>query len=82
MSVKKTPGRTTAGSRTFQETVWPNSVVDQAGMMRSAPSRKPTYQSGCEPAEIWSGSYGPYSHTGLTWRKAAIPARTPKTMRK
>ena len=49
----------------FQLIVWPQMYVSQLGMIRSAPSRKPMYQSGWEPAVIWEGLYGPNSHTGL-----------------
>ena len=43
------------GIRTFQASVWPQALISQLGMSRSAPSSQPMYQSGCEPAVIWSG---------------------------
>src|SRR5579875_3772479 len=54
----------------------------QLGNMRSAPSRKPMYKSGCDPAEIPTGLYGPYSQIGLTWTNVAARARAAKTNRK
>jgi hypothetical protein len=42
-------------------------------MIRSAPSRKPRYQSGTEPALMLPGWFGPISHTGLIW--ATTPSR-------
>jgi hypothetical protein len=49
--VNRMPGRIMAGTMMFHEMVQPKITVSQLGMMRSAPSRKPMYQSGCEPAE-------------------------------
>ena len=45
------PGMTAAGMKTFQLIVhWSNSTVSHGGIARSMPSRKPMYQSGCDPA--------------------------------
>ncbi len=44
------------GRKTFQLSVNPNRCVSQPGMIRSAPSGQPMYQSGCEPAVTWDGS--------------------------
>ncbi|MGW5258376.1 aa3-type cytochrome oxidase subunit IV [Streptomyces sp. NPDC004012] len=52
---KSSAGRTTAGSSTFHMIVWPAMFVSQSGTSRSPPSRKPTYQSGWEPAVATSG---------------------------
>ena len=71
-----------AGMMMFQGSVKPKSWVSHAGKIRSAPSSQPTYQSGCEPAEISAGSYGPYSQTGLMGTNAASSVVTPKTMKK
>ncbi len=51
-------------------------------MRRVEPSRKPTYQSGCEPAVTCEGSYGPYIQTGLIWARPPSAARTAKTRKK
>src|SRR5579859_5815127 len=64
-SVKNSPGTTTAGISTSSDSGWPPIESSQAGMIRSAPSRKPMYQSGTAPALILPGWYGPYNHTGL-----------------
>ena len=40
------------------------------------------YQSGCDPAVTWPGSYGPYSQIGLICIRPPIRAVTPKTMKK
>ncbi|CPU64283.1 Uncharacterised protein [Mycobacteroides abscessus] len=51
------PGTTTAGMRTFSDSVYPpitNSVCP--GMSRKDPSRNSMYQSGCAPAETGDGS--------------------------
>ena len=40
------------------------------------------YQSGCEPAVTFDGSYGPYIQIGLICSSAPIRAVTPKTMKK
>ena len=40
-------------------TVKPRPENSQLGISRVDPSRKPTYQSGCEPAETCDGLYGP-----------------------
>ena len=46
--------------------VCPRKFHSMLGIMRSAPSRKPMYQSGWDPAVIWGvGVYGPYSQIGL-----------------
>ena len=54
----------------------------QFGMIRIAPSTKPMYQSGCEPAVTWAGLYGPNTHTGLICISPPIRVITPKTMKK
>ena len=51
-------------------------------MMRTAPSTKPMYQSGCEPAVTSDGLYGPYSQIGLIWSVAPIRAVKPNTTKK
>ena len=40
------------------------------------------YQSGCEPAVTWDGSYGPYIQIGFTCISAAMSAVRPNTMKK
>ena len=40
------------------------------------------YQSGCEPAVIWPGVYGPYNQIGLIEATAEINAVTPNTIKK
>ncbi len=52
------------------------------GVRRTAPSRKPMYQSGCEPAVTGEGSYDPYIQMGLIVKRAPISAVTPNTMKK
>ena len=47
------------GIATFHDQVVPQMCVSQFGMMRMPPSTKPMYQSGCEPAVIMAGLYGP-----------------------
>ena len=54
--VNITIGSTMIGSSTFQEIVWPQMWVSQLGMIRSAPSGQPMYQSGWEPAVTLDGS--------------------------
>ena len=49
-------GSTMIGSSTFQEIVWCQMCVSQLGMIRSAPSGQPMYQSGWEPAVTLDGS--------------------------
>jgi hypothetical protein len=71
--------RTTPATNTFHMTVWPAKSVSHAGISRSAPSRKPTYQSGCDVLEEMAGSYGPNSQIGLIWAIAPKTARTPNT---
>ena len=51
-----TTGRIRIGSITFQLIVTPKIWVSQPGMMRSAPSGQPMYQSGWEPAVTFDGS--------------------------
>ncbi len=67
---------------TFQDHVVPQIWVSQFGMIRMPPSTKPMYQSGCDPAVIMAGLYGPYVHTGLICMKPPIRVITPKTMKK
>ena len=76
------PISATPGMKTFIENVHPRMVHSHAGMIRSAPSSQPMYQSGWDPAVTWEGSYGPKFHTGLIWNSALIRAVTPKTMKK
>lgn len=80
--VKISPGSRTDGTSAPQEMLWPRARVSAAGIKRSAPSRKPMYQSGCEPVEALSGRYGPNAQTGLTWASAPIAASTAKTVKK
>src|SRR5581483_240708 len=75
-------GSRMTGTRMFQDRVWPHRWVSQPGMMRSAPSGQPMYQSGCEPAVTLVGSYGPNFHTGLIDSSAPMMAVTPKTTKK
>ncbi len=82
MTSQSTRGTTSPGIITFQLTVKPHSEVSQFGMMRSAPSAMPMYQSGCEPAVTSAGLYGPYFQTGLIVISAPISVVTPKTMKK
>jgi len=70
------------GRKTFHDHVVEPMCHSQFGMMRIAPSTKPMYQSGCEPAVISAGLYGPNTHTGLICIVAPIKVRTPKTIRK
>ena len=44
--LKIRPGRRTAGTKTSNGIVWPQLWNDHDGQIRSAPSRKPMYQSG------------------------------------
>ena len=44
--LKMMPGKMTAGRNTSKGMVWPKPVNSQLGMMRSAPSSQPMYQSG------------------------------------
>ena len=53
--MNRIPGITTDGMKMFQLIVWPQMYVSQFGKIRSAPSRKPMYQSGWEPAVICDG---------------------------
>lgn len=73
-TVKNNPGTSTAGISTSSDSGCPPTESSQAGMIRNAPSRKPMYQSGTEPALMLPGWYGPYSHTGLIC--AAAPSAT------
>ena len=43
------------GIMTFQLIVTPKISVSQPGKMRSSPSARPMYQSGCEPAVTSAG---------------------------
>ena len=45
--VKMRPGNTTAGRKTSKGMVCPAPANSHDGMMRSAPSSQPMYQSGC-----------------------------------
>ena len=44
--LKMRPGKITAGRKTSSGMVWPQPVNSHDGMMRSAPSSQPMYQSG------------------------------------
>ena len=57
-------------------------MISTLGIMRSAPSSQPMYQSGCEPAVIWVGVYGPNIHTGLIVAIAPSSTVMPKTTKK
>ena len=59
MPVNKMPGIIKPGIKIFQEIVCPKACVSRGGAMRTKPSSHPIYQSGCEPAEICPGVYGP-----------------------
>lgn len=50
--------------------------VLSGGMIRNAPSRKPTYQSGWEPVDTAAGWYGPYSQIGLICANVASAVST------
>ena len=67
---------------TFHDQVVPPMCDSQLGMIRIAPSTKPMYQSGCEPAETSAGLYGPYDQIGLICMSPPMRTRTPKTMKK
>ena len=54
--------------------------MSQPGIMRTAPSSQPMYQSGCAAVVASQGRYGPQSHTGLICTKAANAAQTPPTI--
>ena len=58
------PSSITAGMKTFIDQVKPRALNSQFGMMRTAPSTKPMYQSGCEPAVTSDGLYGPRPRSG------------------
>src|SRR4051794_19593031 len=81
-TVNIAPGMITPGTRIIHGMVWPQILVSHAGIRRSEPSRKPRYQSGCEPADTWEGLYGPYSHTGLIWAMPPSSATTANTIMK
>ena len=72
------PGTTSEGISTLNDSVWPHRFHSQFGIMRREPSRKPIYQSGWEPALIWSGVYGPYAQIGLICTRPASRKTTPK----
>src|SRR5690606_25964102 len=75
-------GRIRIGSRMFQEMLTPQKDDSQPGMIRRAPSGQPMYQSGCDPAVTFEGSYGPYFHRGLIVIRPPMRAVAPKTMKK
>ena len=79
--MNRIPGSTIVGQNSG-ETVWSQSLISHAGSSRVEPSRKPTYQSGCEPALTWDGLYGPYSQTGLICTSPPSSAIAPKTSAK
>src|SRR5579863_3869590 len=66
------------GISTLSESVCPRRLYSQAGIMRSAPSKMPMYQSGWEADEMATGVYGPYSQIGLIWANVARKAHAPK----
>ncbi len=51
--------------------------MSHGGKIRSMPSVKRTYQSGCEPAEMCAGLYGPKFQIGLIWKIPPMMAMTP-----
>ena len=51
-----TIGSTWLGRKTFHEMVCPATWVSHPGVIRSAPSTNPRYQSGCAPAVTLAGS--------------------------
>ena len=61
------PIRPSPGIATFHDQVVLARCVSQFGMIRIAPSTKPMYQSGCEPAVTWAGLYGPKFQTCLLY---------------
>jgi hypothetical protein len=63
---------------TLKVTVCPRKFTSQPGMIRTAPSRMPGYQSGWEAEEMASGVYGPYSQTGLICANVDSRTRAPK----
>src|SRR6266849_6999967 len=65
------------GMSTLNVTVCPRKFHSQAGIMRSAPSRMPMYQSGWDADEMATGEYGPYSQIGLIEAKVASSAHAP-----
>ena len=75
---KITPSGTMNGMSTLRVTVCPRKFSSQGGMMRSAPSKMPRYQSGWDAEEIASGVYGPYSQTGLICANVDSATRAPK----
>ena len=82
MAMVNRPGSTIAGMMMFQEIGIPKNQVSQFGMMRRAPSRKPMYQSGWEPALTWSGVKGPKTQIGLRVTRPPMRAMMPKTTKK
>src|ERR1700757_3644667 len=76
--VKMMPNGIAAGISALKLIVCQRKFHSQAGITRSAPSRMPRYQSGCEADEICTGLYGPYSQTGLIWAKVARTASAAK----
>ena len=86
MPMKNSRGSATAGMKTFHMIVCPPvtalpKFVSTPGISRSAPSRKPMYQSGCEPLLTFSGLYGPNSQIGLICATVASTASAAKTNR-
>src|SRR3954462_14820953 len=76
-------GTINAGMMMLNEKVKPSSVNSKnPGVMRTAPSSQPMYQSGCDPAVTGEGSYDPYIQIGLIVKSAPIRAVTPNTMKK
>ena len=53
------PRGTKAGTKTLKANEYPPTFQCQLGHIRRAPSKNPMYQSGCEPAEMPEGLYGP-----------------------
>src|SRR6516225_352594 len=75
---RMTVSGTANGMSTLSESVCPRKLISQAGIIRSAPSRMPMYQSGWEADEIATGVYGPYSQMGLIVAKAESSATAAK----
>src|SRR5215469_1668836 len=69
------------GMSTDSVSVCPRKLTSHEGMIRSAPSRIPRYQSGCEADEIANGEYGPYSQTGLICANVASSVSAAKMKR-
>ena len=56
----------------------PKARISQPGMIRSAPSSQPMYQSGWLAVDTSAGSNGPYTQMGLIWNTPPRNASTPE----